>query len=147
EISSDINPKPTNEAFLAISLLPNTKVLMLAWLNGNSMVEAGHAAAARYYLGTENLTLGQSRVTPHSNPNFNLNYIIGVDIRENFFYYGSATTSCIAAIPGDQHNHRWRARPSAWLVRSNYFRSFGDGLGVNETLKFNGHPVDHHKTE
>jgi hypothetical protein len=169
----DKNPRPSEKAFIAIKLAPDSKVPELVWVQGRNyndfkIVEMGASfnQPVKYtFLGDDDPRPNEVRITSHSTPKFDLDHTVAFTFRDAFFYDGLKTNECVANMANGKHKHRWCGRlvVIAWpglKLETNvyqdvtaadlhyvtdYFKSFGDGLGVSEELKIGDQPVDFEK--
>ncbi|CZR64014.1 uncharacterized protein PAC_13911 [Phialocephala subalpina] len=148
---SNGNPKPEKSAFLAIMLLPDATTPKLVWLKGDKMYEleitkAGKDAlttTSRYYLGGGK---GGGKPTPDRQrikTKFDLDHTIA--------HRWSGEIVIVGLVGMNQVNQDFEEYQDVTAadlhVASHNFKSFGDGVGVTETLNLHGHVVDHRKFE
>jgi hypothetical protein len=169
----DKNPRPSEKAFIAIKLEPESKVPELVWVQGRNyndfkIVEMGasfNQPVKHTFLGDDDPRPNEVRITSHSTPKFDLDHTVAFNFRDAFFYDGSKTNECVANMANGKHKHRWCGRlivlawPGLKLETkvyqdvtaadlhyvTDYFKSVGDGLGVKEELKIGDQPVDFEK--
>jgi hypothetical protein len=164
------SPKPSEDAVLAILLDSESSVPRLIWVAGRTernmkiVVEGEefNKPIMHDYLGPGKPRPERISFTSHKDPNFSLDHTVAFDYRDSFFYDGSKTNLCVATMCDGQYRHRWCGQMVvvSWpglksssryyqdvtaadlSYVTDYFRRYGDGLGVNEKLTFNDHPVD-----
>ncbi|KAH8769640.1 hypothetical protein F5882DRAFT_256156, partial [Hyaloscypha sp. PMI_1271] len=114
----DKNPRPSEKAFTAIKLEPESKVPELVWVQGRNYNDfkifemgASFNQPVKYtFLGDDNPRPNEVRITSHSTPKFDLDHTVAFNFRDAFFYDGSKTNECVANMANGKHKHRWCGR-------------------------------------